>query len=84
MGTEYRKHFIGVGNPRLQKNRFVGLSAAELVHRARETEPVEQLVVSAVGVAVMIAVAAFMDWFAARTGRGERVLEAAPPLRGGS
>jgi hypothetical protein len=43
-----------------------------------------QLVVSVVGVAVMITVAAFMDWFAARTGRGERALEAASPVRGGS
>jgi hypothetical protein len=43
-----------------------------------------QLVVSVLGVAIMIAVAAFMDWFAARTGPAERVLGAVPPLRGGS
>jgi hypothetical protein len=40
-----------------------------------------QLAVSAMGVAIMIAVAAFMDWFAARTGARERVVEHAPPLR---
>ena len=43
-----------------------------------------QLVVSVLGVAIMIAVAAFMDWFAARTGPGERVLAPAPPLGGGA
>jgi hypothetical protein len=40
-----------------------------------------QLAVSALGVAIMIAVAAFMDWFAARTGARGRVVELAPPLR---
>jgi hypothetical protein len=40
-----------------------------------------QLAVSALGVAIMIAVAAFMDWFATRTGARERVVEHAPPLR---
>ena len=43
-----------------------------------------QLAVSAVGVAIMIAVAAFMDWFAARAGAGGRVLEHAPTARGES
>jgi hypothetical protein len=37
-----------------------------------------QLAVSAVGVAIMIAVAVFMDWFAARAGARVRVPEPAP------
>jgi hypothetical protein len=37
-----------------------------------------QLAVSAVGVAIMIAVAAFMDWFAAQAGARVRVPEPAP------
>ena len=43
-----------------------------------------QLAVSALGVAIMVAVAAFMDWFDARTGARGRVVEHAPPLRGAS
>jgi hypothetical protein len=43
-----------------------------------------QLVVSIVGVTVMVAVAALMDWFAARTGAGSRVPQHAPTAGGGS
>ena len=41
-----------------------------------------QLVVSAMGVAIMIAVAALMDWFAARAGAHGRVPEHAPTAGG--
>ena len=43
-----------------------------------------QLVVSAMGVAIMIAVAALMDWFAARAGAPSRVPEHAPTAAGKS
>jgi hypothetical protein len=43
-----------------------------------------QLAVSAVGVAIMIAVAALMDWFAAQAGTGSRVPEHAPTVGGTS
>ena len=43
-----------------------------------------QLAVSAVGVAIMIAVAAFMDWFAAQAGARVRVPEPAPAPGGQS
>src|SRR3989454_10689257 len=41
------EHLVGVRDPRLQEHRFVGL-ALELRHGARETEPVQQLVVTPV------------------------------------
>jgi hypothetical protein len=43
-----------------------------------------QLAVSVVGVAIMIAVAAFMDWFAAQTGSRVRVAETTPAPGGPS
>jgi hypothetical protein len=43
-----------------------------------------QLAVSAVGVAIMIAVAALMEWFAARAGAGGRIPEHAPTAGGES
>jgi hypothetical protein len=43
-----------------------------------------QLAVSAVGVAIMVAVAAFMDWFAAQTGAGGRVPRHAATAGGAS
>jgi hypothetical protein len=44
--------------------------------------PLMQLVVSMAGVAIMVAVAAFMDWFAARAGAGRRVPQHAPTAGG--
>jgi hypothetical protein len=43
-----------------------------------------QLAVSMVGIATMIAVAALMDWFAARAGSGGRFRQPAPTVGGGS
>src|SRR3989449_6796417 len=41
------EHLVGVRDPRLQEHRFVRLPL-ELRHRARETEPVQQLVMTPV------------------------------------
>jgi hypothetical protein len=46
--------------------------------------PLMQLAVSILGVAIMVAVAALMDWFAARTGARGRVPQHAPTAGGGS
>jgi hypothetical protein len=46
--------------------------------------PLMQLAVSVVGVAIMVAVAALMDWFAARAGAGGRVPQHAPTAGGRS
>jgi hypothetical protein len=43
-----------------------------------------QLAVSVVGMAIMVAVAALMDWFATRAGTGGRVLRHAPTTSGRS
>src|SRR5690349_12308553 len=41
-GVVYREDFVGVAQPGFEKARFGGL-AAQLRHRAHETEPVQQL-----------------------------------------
>src|SRR5262249_16395247 len=45
--SEDCEHLVGVRDPRLQEHRLIGL-ALELGHRARQAEPVQELVVAAI------------------------------------